>query len=113
MSEKTAIELIDMMRGVVSHGTGTLVKAQFGISADIAGKTGTTQYNTDGWFILMHPNLVAGSWIGFNDARVTMRSNYWGQGGHDALLVVGDFFRSALMEKMINAKAKFHRPKQR
>lgn len=113
MSEKTAIELIDMMRGVVSHGTGTLVKAQFGISADIAGKTGTTQYNTDGWFILMHPNLVAGSWIGFNDARVTMRSNYWGQGGHNALLVVGDFFRSALKEKMINAKAKFPRPKQR
>jgi len=112
MSENTAIELIDMMRGVLSHGTGTLIKAQFGLSADVAGKTGTTQYNTDGWFILMHPDLVAGSWVGFNDARVTMRSNYWGQGGHNALLVVGDFFRSVIKEKMIDAKAKFPRPKR-
>lgn len=112
ISGNTAVELIDMMRGVVTHGTGTLIKAQFGLSADVAGKTGTTQYNTDGWFILMHPDLVAGSWVGFNDARVTMRSNYWGQGGHNALLVVGDFFRSAIKEKMIDAKAKFPRPKR-
>jgi penicillin-binding protein 1A len=45
---------------------------------------------------MMHPNLVAGAWVGFNDTRVTMRSNYWGQGGHSAILLVGDFFKSAL-----------------
>jgi penicillin-binding protein 1A len=67
----------------------------FGIRSDIAGKTGTTQNNTDGWFILMHPSLVAGSWIGFNDPRVKIRSDYWGQGSHNALYVVGDFFRQA------------------
>jgi penicillin-binding protein 1A len=44
-------------------------------SGDLAGKTGTTQDNTDGWFILMHPQLVAGAWVGFNDNRVTMRSD--------------------------------------
>ena len=55
----------------------------------------------------MHPNLVAGAWVGFNDARVTMRSNYWGQGGHNALLLVGDFFRSALKAKLIDGKAQF------
>ncbi|MEO6352234.1 MAG: transglycosylase domain-containing protein [Burkholderiaceae bacterium] len=107
MSAESAVELIDMMRGVVNQGTGQAVKSRFGISADIAGKTGTTQNNTDGWFILMHPDLVAGAWVGFNDARVTMRSNYWGQGGHNAVLVVGDFFRSALSARLIDARATF------
>ena len=74
------------------RGTGQEVRARFGMRADVAGKTGTTQKNTDGWFILMHPQLVAGSWVGFNDSRVTMRSNYWGEGGHNAVLLVGDFF---------------------
>ena len=112
MSEHTATELIDMMRGVVSRGTGAAIKTQFSIGADIAGKTGTTQNNTDGWFILMHPTLVVGSWVGFNDARVTMRSSYWGQGGHNALLVVGDFFREALKRGMLDAKASFPHPER-
>lgn len=112
MTEDSAVELIDMMRGVINRGTGQMVKTRFGIAADIAGKTGTTQYNTDGWFILMHPNLVAGAWVGFNDARVTMRSNYWGQGGHNAIMVVGDFFRDALKAKLIDRKAKFTQPKR-
>jgi penicillin-binding protein 1A len=107
MSADSALELVDMMRGVVSQGTGTLVKTRFGIVADIAGKTGTTQNNTDGWFILMHPQLVAGAWVGFNDSRVTMRSNYWGQGGHNAILLVGDFFRDTLKAGLIDAKASF------
>ncbi|HEX3139834.1 MAG TPA: penicillin-binding transpeptidase domain-containing protein, partial [Rhizobacter sp.] len=107
MSAETALELIDMMRGVVSQGTGTLVKTRFGIAADIAGKTGTTQNNADGWFILMHPQLVAGAWVGFNDSRVTMRSNYWGQGGHNAILLVGEFFRDTLGSGLIDRQARF------
>lgn len=112
MSADSAVELIDMMRGVVSQGTGTMVKTRFGIVADIAGKTGTTQNNTDGWFILMHPQLVAGAWVGFNDSRVTMRSNYWGQGGHNAVLLVGDFFRDSLKSGLIDPKARFAAAKQ-
>jgi penicillin-binding protein 1A len=107
MSAGSAVELIDMMRGVVSQGTGTMVRTRFGIAADIAGKTGTTQNNTDGWFILMHPQLVAGAWVGFNDSRVTMRSNYWGQGGHNAILLVGDFYRDTLKGGLIDPKARF------
>jgi len=112
MTEDSAVELIDMMRGVVERGTGTVIKTRFGILADIAGKSGTTQNNTDGWFILMHPNLVAGAWVGFNDARVTMRSAYWGQGGHNAALVVGDFFRDTLKAKLIDANARFPAPQR-
>jgi penicillin-binding protein 1A len=107
MSSNSAINLIDMMRGVINRGTGTAVRYKFGITGDVAGKTGTTQNNTDGWFIMMHPNLVAGAWVGFNDNRVTMRSSYWGQGGHNAILVVGDFFKAALDSGKINTSATF------
>ena len=107
-----ATDLIDMMRGVVARGTGTQIKTRFGITADVAGKTGTTQNNTDGWFILMHPQLVAGAWVGFNDSRVTMRSNHWGQGGHNAILLVGDFFRETLQAGQLDAKLKFPPPRR-
>ncbi len=110
MTASAAIELTDIMRGVISQGTGASVRARFGLQADLAGKTGTTQNNTDGWFIMMHPKLVAGSWVGFNDARITMRSSYWGQGGHNAGLLVGDFFRSALRGRLIDARARFAGP---
>jgi penicillin-binding protein 1A len=113
MSERAAVELLDMMRGVVTQGTGQAVKTRFGIVGDMGGKTGTTQRNTDGWFILMHPDLVAGAWVGFNDTRVTMRSNYWGQGGHNAIYIVGDFFREVLANGSVNAKAQFPRPPAR
>ncbi len=109
LSAKSSEYLIDMLRGVVNQGTGTAVRSRFGIQADVAGKTGTTQNNTDGWFVLMHPRLVAGSWVGFNDSRVTMRSSYWGQGAHNALLVVGDFFQQALNGRMIETGARFPR----
>jgi penicillin-binding protein 1A len=107
MTEKTVGNLINMLRGAVDQGTGQAVRTQFGVRADVAGKTGTTQKNTDGWFILMHPRLVAGSWVGFNDSRVTMRSNYWGEGAHNALLLVGDFFQQTLDTRLIDGGAEF------
>jgi penicillin-binding protein 1A len=107
MSQAASVTLIDMLRGVVNRGTGTAVRYRFGINGDVAGKTGTTQNNADGWFILMHPNLVAGAWVGFNDNRVTMRSSYWGQGGHNAVLLVGDFFKTALDAGKIDREALF------
>jgi len=109
LSSETAATLIDIMRDVISQGTGQAIKCRFGIAAYVAGKTGTSQNNTDGWFMLIHPRLVAGAWVGFNDARVTMRSDYWGQGGHNAVLLVGDFFRAALKQKLIDEKAEFPR----
>jgi len=107
LSQASAVTLIDMMRGVINRGTGTGIRYRFGITADVAGKTGTTQNNADAWFIMMHPNLVAGAWVGFNDNRVTMRSNYWGQGGHSAILLVGDFFKNVLETGKISADALF------
>jgi penicillin-binding protein 1A len=100
-------KLVDVMRGVVQTGTGTAVRTEFGVRGDLAGKTGTTQNNTDGWFLLMSPKLVAGAWVGFNDQRVTMRGNYWGQGGHNALRLVGAFFQQGQKAGLIDTKATF------
>ncbi|WP_454767182.1 penicillin-binding protein 1A [Cupriavidus campinensis] len=104
----TATEtLVDVMRDVVDRGTGAAIRTRYGIRADVAGKTGTTQDNADGWFILMHPQLVAGAWVGFNDSRVTLRSDYWGQGAHSALPIVGDFYQRALRTRVIDGRARF------
>jgi penicillin-binding protein 1A len=100
-------KLVDVMRDVINRGTGTTIRTRFGIRADVAGKTGTTQDNADGWFILMHPQLVAGAWVGFNDSRVTLRSDYWGQGAHSALPMVGDFEQRALRSHLIDARVRF------
>lgn len=99
--------LIDVMRDVVNRGTGAGIRSRFGIRADVAGKTGTTQDNTDGWFILMHPQLVAGAWVGFDDGRVTLGGNYWGEGAHSALPIVGDFYQRALRARLIDSRVRF------
>jgi penicillin-binding protein 1A len=98
LSEETTAIVVDMMRDVVtkSYGTGIHIRNQFSLNGyDFAGKTGTTQESADGWFMLMHPQLVTGAWVGFNDRRITFRSNWWGQGAHNALFLVGDFLARA------------------
>ncbi|WP_408128818.1 penicillin-binding protein 1A [Paraburkholderia strydomiana] len=99
--------LVDVMRDVVNRGTGSAIRGRFGVRGDVAGKTGTTQGNADGWFILIHPQLVAGAWVGFNDSRVTLRSDYWGQGAHSALPIVGDFFQRAQRSKLVDTRVRF------
>ena len=106
-----ALELVNVMRGVVDEGTGAAIRQRYGIQADVAGKTGTTQENTDGWFILMHPQLVAGARVGFNDNHVTMGS--WGQGARSALPMVGEVFQQALRNRWIDPGAEFAIPRPR
>jgi penicillin-binding protein 1A len=112
MPHAQALTLVDVMRGVIDQGTGTAIRSRYGIQADVAGKTGTTQDNTDGWFILMHPQLVAGAWVGFNDNRMTMADS-WGQGARSALPVVGDFFQQTLRSRWIDANVEFAIPRPR
>ncbi len=102
--EQTARQAIDMLRDVIqSGGTGHRVRFQYQLyEYDFAGKTGTTQNSADCWFMLMHPELVTGSWIGFNDQRVTFRTDWWGQGAHSALHLVGDFTRKIADEDRLN-----------
>jgi penicillin-binding protein 1A len=110
MPRRRALTLIDVMRGVVDEGTGSAIRTRFGITADVAGKTGTTQDNSDGWFILMHPQLVAGAWVGFNDQRITM-PDAWGPGARSALPIVGDFFQQSLRQRWIDSQVEFDIPR--
>lgn len=111
MQKPQALKLVNVMRGVVDEGTGTSIRTRWGIQADVAGKTGTTQDNTDGWFILMHPQLVAGAWVGFNDSSINMGE--WGQGARSALPMVGDFFLQSLRLRAVDPRVEFDIPRPR
>jgi penicillin-binding protein 1A len=110
LDARAAQVLLDVMRGVVDKGTGAGIRGKYGLKGDLAGKTGTTQDYTDGWFILIHPNLVGGAWVGFNDNRITMQDS-WGQGARNALHIVGDFFQQTEKAGLVDAKAKFNVPR--
>jgi penicillin-binding protein 1A len=111
MPRREALELVNVMRGVVDEGTGAAIRQRYVTRADVAGKTGTTQDNTDGWFILMHPQLVAGARVGFNDSNVTMGP--WGQGARSALPMVGEVFQQALRNRWIDSRVEFDIPRSR
>jgi penicillin-binding protein 1A len=83
------------------------LRSRYGLRADLAGKTGTTQDNTDGWFIALNPRVVAGAWVGFNDGRITLRSDYWGQGAHSALPMVGEFLQQAFRTNTLDGRDRF------
>jgi penicillin-binding protein 1A len=100
-------QLVDMMRGVIDKGTGRAIRSQWGVRGKLAGKTGTTQGNADGWFILMQPQVVAGAWAGFNDQRITLRSDRWGQGAQSALPTVGDWMARLQGARLLDAGLDF------
>ena len=111
MPREHALTLVNAMRGVIDQGTGTAIRQRYGIQADVAGKTGTTQDNTDGWFIMMNPQLVAGARVGFNDNSVTMGA--WGQGARSALPMVGEVFQQAFRNRWLDKNAEFDIPRPR
>lgn len=85
--------IIHMLKRVVSEGTGAALRYEYGLQNDIAGKTGTTQSNTDGWFIAMSPQLVVGTWVGADIPVVRFRSTALGQGASTALPIVARFYQ--------------------
>jgi penicillin-binding protein 1A len=94
MSEELAYATLSLMRNVVLHGTGASLRGSWrgdwgGITQPTAGKTGTTQNNSDGWFMGLTPDLVTGVWIGAEDMAVRFRTMQWGQGARMALPVYG------------------------
>ncbi len=84
--------VIHMMEAVVDNGTGRGIRTIYGLNNDFAGKTGTTQNNSDGWFIGVTPDLVTGCWVGADDPRVHFRTTTLGQGAYMALPIVGKFY---------------------
>jgi penicillin-binding protein 1A len=85
MSEIAAYKTIELMKGVVQSGTGVRLRSLYGFKNPIAGKTGTTQKNSDGYFMGITPDLTTGVWVGADDRSVHFRSTRLGQGSHTAL----------------------------
>lgn len=94
LSQQTADQMIHMLRSVVEDGTASRLRWRYGLSnVDLAGKTGTTQNQSDGWFIGITPRLVAGAWVGAESPSVHFRSLANGQGANTALPIFGGFMR--------------------
>jgi penicillin-binding protein 1A len=93
MSRETAMMVRHMLQSVVQEGTASRLRWKYGIYNDVAGKTGTTQSNADGWFMAMTPHLVIGSWVGADDPRIRFRSTLLGQGSNTALPMVAYFIK--------------------
>jgi penicillin-binding protein 1A len=86
LSEQTAYLMLYMLRGVIDKGTGLRLRGpRYRFTNPIAGKTGTTQENSDGWFIGITPDLVSGVWTGAEDRSVHFRSTNLGEGANTAL----------------------------
>lgn len=91
LSQETADIMIQIMKSVVNNGTATRLRGTYGLGMDLAGKTGTTQNNTDGWFIGYNSRIVAGAWVGAEDPAIRWRSTGLGQGAATALPIFGKF----------------------
>ncbi|WP_342645779.1 transglycosylase domain-containing protein [Mucilaginibacter sp. CSA2-8R] len=85
MNPQTAYVMTYMLKGVVDEGTGWRLRSKYGLRNPIGGKTGTTQNNSDGWFIGITPQLVTGVWTGAEDRALHFRSTRLGEGANTAL----------------------------
>ncbi|MFZ4549501.1 MAG: penicillin-binding transpeptidase domain-containing protein, partial [Bacteroidales bacterium] len=93
MSEETAYMMIGLMKGVVESGTGSRLRGKYALTNPIAGKTGTTQSNSDGWFMGLTPDLVTGVWVGGDDRSIRFRTTTLGQGANMALPIWALFMK--------------------
>jgi penicillin-binding protein 1A len=95
MDANTANTTLHMMRAVVDSGTASNLRSTYGVRVDLAGKTGTTQNNADGWFVAAAPGVVCGAWVGAASPLVHFRSTSLGQGAATAMPIVASFLRKA------------------
>ena len=112
ISEESAYKMIVMLQGVMNGGTGSRMRNKYNIDADMGGKTGTTNRNSDGWFICFTPSLSAGCWVGGEDRDIHFNSMTYGQGASSALPVCAHFFEKVYKDSSLgySAEEKFDIP---
>lgn len=112
ISESDAYIMTRMMQGVVDIGTGRSLRGTYGINSEIAGKTGTTNNNADGWFMGFSPQLLAGAWVGADDPILRISNNSVGQGAQMAMPIWAYFFQEVYKDKTlgVDPKARFVQP---
>lgn len=112
INEQTAHKMVVMMEGVTNGGTGTRLRTRYGLTGDMAGKTGTTNNQADAWYIGYTPQLLAGVWVGCEDRSLTFSSTAQGQGAAAALPIWALFFKKLYADESsgYTAKEKFVAP---
>jgi penicillin-binding protein 1A len=112
INDVTAYSVVSMMQGVISKGTGRSMYS-FDVKAQsIAGKTGTTNDNSDLWFMGYTPQLLAGAWVGCDDRYIRFSDNYFGQGAHASLPIWAYFMNKVTNDPACNLdpNASFEKP---
>ena len=104
-SESTAYKMIYMMRAVVDGGTGGRIRRDYGLMMPMGGKTGTTQNNSDGWFMGYTPSLVSGVWVGGEDRSIHFDNIAQGQGASMALPIWALYMKKVLADKDLGYSA--------
>jgi penicillin-binding protein 1A len=129
LSEEVAYTVVNLMEGVTQSGSGKRLRHKglekvavykeiitgypYEFKNPIAGKTGTTQNNSDGWFIGMVPNLISGAWVGGEDRQVRFSSTTYGQGASMALPIWGLFMKKCYADKSLSVSdGKFPEPEE-
>ncbi len=111
LDERTAYLMIGLMKGVVELGTGRRIRYRYHLNYPIAGKTGTTDNNSDGWFMGLTPDLVSGVWVGAEDRAVHFRSTHLGQGANMALPIWALYMQRVYADSVLNiSKGDFEAP---
>lgn len=110
ISEQVAYVMVKMLRNVVDYGTGSRIRNRYGITSEMGGKTGTTQDNTDGWFMGFTPQIVGGCWVGGDDRIIRFKSMFYGQGASMALPIWAYFIKSCYADKSLDISPNAHFP---
>lgn len=114
MDEVTAYKMIELMKGVVYEGTGRRLRFKYGLRYPIAGKTGTTQNQSDGWFMGITPDLTTGVWTGAEDRSVHFKTITLGQGSNMALPVWALYMQKVYNDPTLDiSKGDFTKPLSR
>jgi penicillin-binding protein 1A len=101
ISEESVYKMLIMLRAVINEGTGGRVRRVYNITADMGGKTGTTNNNSDGWFMGFTPTLVSGAWVGGEERDIHFDNMTDGQGAAMALPIWGLYMQKVFADKSL------------
>jgi len=111
LSEETAYMMLELMQGVTQAGTAVRLRTKYGLTTQIAGKTGTTNDNSDGWFMGITPDLVSGVWVGGEERSIRFNSTALGQGANMALPIWALYMQKVYADATIDlSRRPFDKP---
>lgn len=113
-SDATRQVMLEFMKSTVNEGTASRLRSTYQLTNAIAGKTGTTQDNKDGWFVGIMPNLITVTWVGNDNQQIGFSSTRIGQGANSALPIFAKYLQRLNVDPNYNAmtKAAFETPSE-